>query len=163
MADIKISDMTAATTVEDTDWLEISRAGTPRLTRRIPMSLINWGIVKDISVGDETTVFASTGLKMTFRWKGRPITQGLKVSASLTTAQASGATLVTVDVKKNGTSMFSTKITIDNTEKTSETAATPAVLTATGIAYDDEITIFLDGYTAASVAAGLKVYIEGKA
>lgn len=160
MADQKISDLTASTSLDDTDYLETSKAGTPRLSRRITGSLIP-NLVKDIACGDETTSL-STGEKVCFRWKGRPITQALKISASLRTAQVSGATLVTIDVKKNGTTVFSTKLTFDNTEKTTETALTAAVLTATGIAYDDEIIVFVDSLTAASVAAGLKVYIEGR-
>lgn len=161
MTDIRISDMTAATVLDDTDWIEVSKAGTPRLTRRIAASFLPT-IVKDIAIGDETTAL-TTGLKVTFRWKGRPITQGLKISASVTTAQATGATLVTFDVRKNGTTMFSTKPTLDNTEKTTETAATAPVLTATGIAYDDEITCYVDSITAGTAAAGAKIYIEGKA
>jgi len=161
MADKKISDLTAATIAADGDYIEISQAAGGPTSKKLPLSLLNYKIVKDIACGDETTVI-TTGTKVTFRWKGAPITQGLKVSASLTTAQASGATLVTVDVKKNGTTMFSTKPTFDNTEKTTETAATPAVLTATGIAYDDEITCIVDTFQAGTVAAGLKIYIEGK-
>lgn len=163
MADQKISDLTASTSLDDTDYLETSKAGTPRLSRRISASLIP-NLVKDIACGDETSVL-TTGTKVTFRWKGRPLNNGLKISASLTTAQASGATLVTVDVKKNGTSFFTTKVTIDNTEKTSETAATPAVISGSNntIAYDDEITVICDAIQAGTAAAGLKVYIEGRA
>lgn len=161
MATIKISAMTAATVLADNDKLEISQTTGGPLTKSIPGSLIP-NICKDIACGDETTAFSSTGTKVTFRWKGRPINNSLKVSASLTTAQASGATLVTVDVKKNGATIFSTKPTIDNTEKTTETAATAAVLSASTIDYDDEITVILDAYQSGTVAAGLKVYIEGK-
>lgn len=60
------------------------------------------------------------------------------VRASLKTAQASGS-IFTVDIKKNGTSILSTLITIDNTEKTSVTAATPPVISTASISDDDEI------------------------
>lgn len=60
------------------------------------------------------------------------------VRASLKTAQASGS-IFTVDIKKNGTTILSTLITIDNTEKTSVTAATPPVISVSSIADDDEI------------------------
>ena len=161
MADQKISDMTDGVNAQDTDWIEISRAGTPRLTRRLALSNLAM-IEKDVACSDESSQL-STGRKVTFRWKQRPIAQGLKISASLTNAQVSGATLVTVDVRKNGTTMFSTMLTFDNTEKTTETATTPAVLTATSIAYDDEITVYLNAIQAGSVASGLKVYFEGRA
>jgi hypothetical protein len=67
----------------------------------------------------------------------------LEVRAALKTAQASGS-IFTVDINKNGTSVLSTKLTIDNTEKTSKTAATPAVISTAAIADDDEITIDID-------------------
>ena len=81
------------------------------------------------------------------------------IKASLTTAQTSGS-IFTVDVKKNGTTVFSTLITIDNTEKTTATANTPSVLSTTALSDDDEITISItqigDG-----TAKGLKVTLIG--
>lgn len=50
-----------------------------------------------------------------------------EVRVTLNVAQASG-TVLTVDVKQNGTSIFTTKVTLDNNEKTSKTAAAPYVL-----------------------------------
>jgi hypothetical protein len=161
MADFKISDLTQATVLDDDAWLEISFPGTPRLTRRVPAKWFG-RIVKDVACSDEVTPL-TTGVKVVFRWKQIAITQSLKISASLTTAQATGATLLTLDVKKNGTTLFTTKPTFDNTEKTTETAATAAVLSSSAIAYDDEISIEISALTAGSVAAGLKVYFEGKA
>lgn len=52
---------------------------------------------------------------------------------------------VTVDINKNGSTILSTKLTIDAGEKTSVTAATPAVISDDDIASDDEITIDIDG------------------
>ena len=43
-----------------------------------------------------------------------------------------------------GTSIFATRLTIDNTEKTSVTAATPAILADTSLADDAEMTISVD-------------------
>jgi hypothetical protein len=65
-----------------------------------------------------------------------------EVRASLLTASSSG--VVTVDINKNGTTMLSTKLTIDATEKTSETATTPAVISVSSVADDDEITVDID-------------------
>jgi hypothetical protein len=61
----------------------------------------------------------------------------------LLTAQTSG-TIFTVDINESGVSILSTKLTIDNTEKTSVTAATPAVISDTAIGDDSEITIDVD-------------------
>jgi len=52
------------------------------------------------------------------------------------------------------------KVTIDNTEKTSTTAATPAVISDTSIADDAEITIDID-QIGNGTAKGLKVTLIG--
>jgi hypothetical protein len=80
-----------------------------------------------------------------------------EVRASLLTASSSG--VVTVDINKNGTTMLSTKLTIDATEKTSETATTPAVISVSSVADDDEITVDID--TEGTGARGLIVTLIG--
>lgn len=113
--------------------------------------------ILQIAASDESTVL-TTGGKVTVR-APQPMTLS-SVRASLTTAQASSS-IFTVDVKKNGTTIFSTLLTIDNTEKTSVTAATPAVLSTTTIADDDEITVFVTQVGTSTAAAGLKVTLIG--
>jgi hypothetical protein len=112
-----------------------------------------------VACGDESTAITTGTAKVTFRWQGA--FSLLAVRGSLTTAQTSGS-LLTVDIKKNGTSIFTTLITFDNTEKTTLTAATAAVLTATplAIADDDEITIDVT-QVGAGTPAGLKLYFRG--
>lgn len=105
-----------------------------------------------VEVTDEYSI-VTTGLKRTFRAVGAFTLSAVR--ASLTTAQTSGS-IITVDVKKNGTTIFTTKVTIDNGEKTSVTAATPSVLSTTSFADDDEITIIVDTI-GDSTATGLKV------
>lgn len=105
-----------------------------------------------IEVTDEYSI-VTTGLKRTFRARGAFTLTAVR--ASLTTEQTSGS-IITVDVKKNGTTIFTTKVTIDNGEKTSVTAATPSVLSVTSFADDDEITIIVDTI-GDSTATGLKV------
>lgn len=88
------------------------------------------------------------------------------VKASLTTAQTSLGTgsLLTVDVKQNGTSIFSTLLTFNDTETTTATATTPAVLSTTTLSDDDEITVEVTALTdGVADAAGLKVYLVGYA
>ena len=80
------------------------------------------------------------------------------VRASLLTAAASGT--VTVDINVNGSTILSTKLTIDATETTSETATTPAVISAPAITDDDEIKIDIDD--AGTSAAGLIVTLIGE-
>jgi len=81
------------------------------------------------------------------------------VRASLTTAQAS-VSILTVDINQNGTSVLSTKLTIDNTEKTSVTAATAAVISTSAITDDAEITIDID-QIGNGTATGLKITLIG--
>jgi hypothetical protein len=82
------------------------------------------------------------------------------VRASLTTAQTSGS-IFTVDINESGTTVISTKLTIDNTEKTSTTAATPAVISDSSLADDAEITIDVD-QIGDGTAKGLKVTLLGR-
>lgn len=108
-----------------------------------------------IAVGDETTALTTGTAKVTFRM---PYAFTLaSVRSSLTTASSSG--LPTVDLKMSGTSVFSTLLSIDASEKTSTTAATPAVLSTTALTDDAEMTI--DITTAGTTAAGLKVTLIG--
>jgi hypothetical protein len=80
-----------------------------------------------------------------------------EVRASLFVVSSSG--LVTVTINKNGVAMLSTPITIDANEKTSETAAAPAVIGTSAVADDDELAINI---TAAGTGAkGLVVTLIG--
>jgi len=81
------------------------------------------------------------------------------VRASLSTAQTSGS-IFTVDINEAGNTILSTKLTIDNTEKTSVTAATPPVISDTALADDAEITIDVD-QVGDGTAKGLKITIKG--
>ena len=62
------------------------------------------------------------------------------VFGMLRDAQSSGSTF-TFDIKKNGTTIFATKPTIDNTHFTTLTASTAAVLSTTTFAAGDRIVI----------------------
>lgn len=66
-----------------------------------------------------------------------------EVFASLLTPQTSG-TIFTVNVKEAGTTILSTKITIDNNETSSLTAATPPVISDTTLTKGNLITIDVD-------------------
>lgn len=110
-----------------------------------------------IASSDETTVLVAGTAKVTFRM---PHAMTLtEVRASLTTAQSSGS-IFTVDVNEAGSTILSTKITIDNGEKTSTTAATPPVISDPALADDAEITIDID-QVGDGTAKGLKVYLIG--
>lgn len=108
-----------------------------------------------IACSDETTAITTGTAKVTFRM---PYAFTLSsVRASLSTASSSGTP--TVDINEGGTTILSTKLTIDANELTSTTAATPAVISDTALADDAEMTIDID--TAGTGAKGLKVYLIG--
>lgn len=111
-------------------------------------------VALQVAAGDESTAITAGVLKTTFRHVGRRCVQDVR--ASLTVAQSSGS-IFTVDVIVNGASILSTPITIDNTEKTSATAATqPVVIAGTVIPDDAEISISVT-QVGSGTAAGLKV------
>ena len=106
---------------------------------------------------DETTLLTAGVAKITFR---APYAFTLTdVRASVNTAPT-GSTLI-VDINENGTSVLSTKLSIDASEKTSTTAATAAVISDSDIANDAEITIDIDQVGSTIAGKGLKVVLIG--
>jgi hypothetical protein len=136
------------TIADDTDLALYAPLASPTFT----------GTVKGISIpfsyaiSDETTAI-TTGTKLTFRIPyACTITT---VRASLTTASSSG--LPTFDILKNGSTIFTTKLTIDANETTSTTAATPFAFNASPLNFadDDLVAIAID--VAGTNAAGAKI------
>jgi hypothetical protein len=113
--------------------------------------------VIQLACSDETTALAAGTGKATFRMPYAMTVSAVR--ASLTTAQASGS-IFTVDINEAGTSIISTKLTIDNTEKTSVTAATAPVISDASLADDAEITVDID-QIGDGTAKGLKVTLIG--
>lgn len=112
-----------------------------------------------IACGDETTALTAGTAKVTFRM---PYAFTLTaVRASVNTAPT--GSVLTVDINEGGTSILSTKLTIDAGEKTSTTAVTPAVISDSTLADDAEITIDIDGVGSTIAGAGLKVWLIGYA
>ena len=83
-----------------------------------------------------------------------------EVRASLTTA-GTGGTLVTVDINESGSTILSTKITIDASETTSTTSATPAVISDNTLADDAQMTVDIDAVGSTNTGKGLKISIIG--
>lgn len=163
MALKRISDYTSATTpLAGTEMLEVETAGG--LARKVTAqdiadltAVAAATIPIGIACSDETTALTTGTAKATFRM---PFAFTLTaVRASVTTAPT-GAVL-TVDINEGGVSILSTKLTIDATEKTSTTAATPAVISDSALADDAEITIDIDTVGSTIAGAGLKVWLIG--
>jgi len=111
-----------------------------------------------IAASDETTAITAAADKVTFRM---PYAFTLtSVRASLTTAgTTSGVT--TIDIHESGTTILSTKITIDYDETTSVSAAAQPVISDAALASDAEMTIDVDGISGGGTEAGLKVTLIG--
>lgn len=110
-----------------------------------------------VACSDENTDLTTGTAKVTFRMPyAMTVT---KVKASVTTAPT-GSTL-TCDINESGVSILSTIISIDAGEKTSETAATPPVISDSALADDAEMTIDIDQIGSTVAGTGLKVYITG--
>jgi len=169
MASQEIDDFTALTTPAGGDLLPIvdisdttdSAQGT---TKKITVTNLLAAVAASgtpfelvVACSDESTALTTGTAKVTFR-----MPRGVTLSAvrgSLTVAQSSGS-IFTVDVNEGGTTILSTKLTIDNGEKTSTTAATPPVISDSALADDAEITIDID-QVGDGTAKGLKVTLIG--
>lgn len=110
-----------------------------------------------IACSDETTAITTGTAKATFRM---PCAMKLlAVRASVTTAPT-GSTIL-IDINEGGATVLSTKLMIGASEKTSVTAATPAVISDAVLADDAEITIDFDQVGSTIAGAGVKVWLIG--
>lgn len=113
--------------------------------------------VIQVACSDEITPITAAANKIKFRM---PYAMTLTaVRASLSTTQTSGS-IFTIDIHESGTTILSTKITIDNGETTSTTAATPPVISDASLADDAEISIDVD-QIGDGTAKGLKITLIG--
>ncbi|MFW6272165.1 MAG: hypothetical protein ACOC2U_00080 [bacterium] len=103
---------------------------------------------------EETDLITGTG-KITFRMPFAATLTGLR--ASVTTAPT-GSNLV-IDVNESGSSVLSTKLSIDDGETTSTTAATSYVISDSALADDAEITIDIDQVGSSTAGTGAKVVL----
>jgi hypothetical protein len=143
-ADFTLSGSVIADMVYDgTQWVVVNPA-------RVAQEIIT-------AVSDETTALTTGTAKVTFRMPNAMTLTDVR--ASVTTAPT--GSVLTVDINESGTSVLSTKLTIDAGEKTSTTAATPAVISDSALADDAEITIDIDGVGSTVAGAGLKVALIG--
>jgi len=109
-----------------------------------------------IAASDETTDLTTGTGKVYFRMPYAGTL--LAVRASVNTAPT-GSTII-VDINEAGTTLLSTKLSIDASETTSTTAATAAVISDSALADDAEITIDIDQVGSIIKGKGLKVYMK---
>lgn len=159
MGQKKISQLTTGTgEPSSADLIEVSVwTGSAYVSRKFPANKQVESII--IAVSDETTALTTGTGKVTFRMPyGFTLTD---VRASLTGAgSTSGTTTVDINVTGAG-SILTPKLTIDQGEKTSTTAATAVGITTSTLNDDEEITIDIDAVTGGADETGLKVYLIG--
>ena len=120
-------------------------------------SFVGLPVEIQLACSDETTACTTGTAKVTFRM---PYAMTLTaVRASVTTAPT-GSTFV-IDINETATTILSTKLSIDASEKTSTTAATAAVISDSALADDAEITIDFDQIGSTIAGAGVKVTLIG--
>lgn len=112
----------------------------------------------EVTVGDETTALTTGTGKHTFRM---PYAFTVAETRANVTTAPTGDTLI-VDINEGGASILSTKLSIDAGEKTSKTAATPAVMSDADLADDAEITVDIDQIGSSVAGAGLKILLLGQ-
>ena len=110
-----------------------------------------------LACSDETTALTVGTGKVTFRCPFAFTITG--VSASVTTAPV-GSTII-CDINEAGSTILSTKLSIDASEKTSTSAASAAVISDANISADAEITVDIDQIGSSTAGAGLKVKLDG--
>ena len=114
-----------------------------------------------IACSDESTALTTGTAKVSFRI---PYGFTLNAGAAGITAscnQAPTGAILTIDVNESGTTILSTKLTIDISETTSTTAATPPVISDVALAADSLITIDIDQIGSSNAGTGLKVTLIG--
>lgn len=157
MADSRISNLTAATNASSGDEFVLVQSGVTKkidfdeLVGAFPAELV-------IACSDETTDLTTGTAKVTFRMPYKM--QLEEVRANVNTAPV-GST-IEVDINKNGTSILSPVISIDASEKTSTTAATPPFIDTPILEDDSEITIDIDQVGSTTAGKGLKVVMIGR-
>jgi len=115
-------------------------------------------LVIALSDEDSPLNFASTTVPaVSFRMPYPMIVTEVKISVRTATS----GSVLTCDVHDSGTTILSTKVTIDDGETTSKTATTPAVISDNELADDGLIECFLDSRDSGAAARGLKMTIFG--
>jgi hypothetical protein len=112
----------------------------------------------DFALSDESTALTTGTAKLT--WRTPYAITVTEVRASVNTAPT-GSTII-VDINEGGSTILSTKLSIDASEFTSTTAASAAVISDTALADDAEITFDIDQIGSTIAGKGLKVSIIGR-
>lgn len=118
------------------------------------------GVMIGVAISDETTDLTTGTAKVTFRMPFAMTLDSDGLRANVNTAPV-GSTII-IDINEGGSTIMTTnKLSIDASEKTSETAATAPGITDTALADDAEITIDIDQVGSTTTGKGAKVWFIG--
>lgn len=115
-----------------------------------------------VALSDETTNLTTGAGKVTWRMPYAFTVTDVRLSVN---TAPTGGTLLTVDVNEGagaGTTILSTKLTLDASEFTSTTAATPRVISDTSLADDANMTADIDAVGSTITGKGAKLCIIGR-
>jgi len=116
----------------------------------------------EVACSDETTALTTGTAKITFRM---PFAMTLNageagVRASLTGAGSTSGT-TTIDINEGGSTILSTKCTIDNGDLTSVGASSAVVVSDVNLEDNSSITVDIDAVTGGANETGLKIQLIG--
>ena len=116
----------------------------------------------EVACSDESTALTTGTAKITFRM---PFAMTLNagesgVRASLTGAGSTSGT-TTVDINEGGSTILSTKCTIDDGNLTSVGASSPVVVSDVNLADNASITVDVDAVSGGADETGLKIQLIG--
>lgn len=114
-----------------------------------------------LALGDLTTAMTASGATVVGYYTVNRATTLSSILFSVLTAPTGAA--LEFDAKKNGTTIFSTKPTIDAGEFSTLTASVPQVLSTTTFAAGDVITFFITQVGSTIAGAGPQAYMLGTA
>ena len=123
---------------------------------------IGTAVALEVACSDESTALTTGTAKVTFRLPfAITLTAGEGgVRASLTGAGSTSGT-TTIDINEGGSTILSTKCTIDYGSLTSVGASTAVVISDTALADNAEITVDIDAVTGGADETGLKIQLIG--
>lgn len=110
-----------------------------------------------VALSDQTTALTTGTGKATLYLPAAATVNAVRMYVA---TAATGGTLLTVDINEAGTTILSTKLTTDASEKTSGTAATAAVISDSSIAANAEITFDIDAVGSTIAGAGLVACLQ---
>ena len=147
--------------------IDIDGAG---LTLTYTDATIGWKITSEIG-GGAGTIKRYIQIRLIDKDTSHTVADGiggefrLKVAMTVLSVgayfDAAGAgSVTTVEIFEAGSTILSTDISVDATEKTSETAATPAVISDSAIAADGILTFNISGIASGTAGKGLVIWME---